>query len=110
MRFATIVERLINRNSLLSYFSSVLVCVIALPNSGVSGKTFVFEIYIEHGSNLHLLLIFVKMYPSVQLGEAMLLQVSIPVCRIELFALLTVYWDSESFCRLNHLLGFQALL
>ena len=68
VRFATIVERLINRNSLLSYFSSVLVCVIALPYSGVSGLTFVFEIYIEYGSNLYLLLIFVKMYPQCTFG------------------------------------------
>ena len=36
VHFTTIEERLINRNCLLSYFSSVLVCVIALPYSGVS--------------------------------------------------------------------------
>ena len=36
VHFTTIAERLINRNCLLSYFSSVLVCVIALPYSGVS--------------------------------------------------------------------------
>ena len=44
----------------------------------------------EYGSNLNLLLTYVKCTPSVHLGGAMLPQVSIPVSGIELFALLTV--------------------